>query len=76
MSGEPMVLMGINKINSKLKFLYCRNKFLTPELRRMFCYALIRTHFDYGCTAWYPNLTEKQRRYKLCKINLHGFLTE
>ena len=37
MSGEPMVLKVVNKINEKLKLLYRKNKFLTPALRRMQC---------------------------------------
>ena len=41
MSGEPMALKVINKINGKLKFLYRKNGFLTPGLRRMLCSALI-----------------------------------
>ena len=32
MSGEPMALKVINKINGKLKFLYGKNRFLSPEL--------------------------------------------
>ena len=40
MSGEPMALNIINKINRKLKFLYQKNSFLTPGLRRMLCNAL------------------------------------
>ena len=35
------------------------NRFLTPELRRLLCNALIEPHFDYACSAWYPNLTQK-----------------
>ena len=62
MSGEPMALKVINKINGKLKFLYRKNRFLSPELRRMFCNALIQPHFDYPCSAWYPNLTEKTKK--------------
>ena len=46
MSGEPMALKVINKINSKLKFLYRKNRFLSPELQRMLCNALIQPHFD------------------------------
>ena len=46
MSGEPMALKFINKINGKLKFLYRKNRFLSPELRRMFCNALIQQYFD------------------------------
>ena len=40
MSGEPVALKALNKINGKLKFLYRKNKFLTPTLRRMLCNAL------------------------------------
>ena len=32
MSGEPMALKVINKINGKLKFLYRKNSFLKPGL--------------------------------------------
>ena len=59
MSGEPMPLKVINKINRKLKFLYRKNSFLTPGLRRMLYNVLIEPHFDYACSAWYPNLNEK-----------------
>ena len=49
---------ALSKINGKLKFLYHKNKFLTPILQRMLSNALIQSHFDYTCSAWYPNLTE------------------
>ena len=62
MSGEPMGLKVANKINGKLKFLYRKNKFLTPELGRMLWNALIQLHFNCACTAWYPNLTEKAKK--------------
>ena len=66
MSKEPVALKVINKINDKLKFLYRKNRFLSPELRRMLCNALIQPHFDYACPAWYPNLTEKaQKKIKI-----------
>ena len=52
-----MAIKIISKINSKLKFLYRKNKYLTPQLRRMLSNALIQPHFDYACTAWYPPLT-------------------
>ena len=59
MSGEAMALNVVNKISNKLKFLYCKNSFLTPALKRLLCKALIHPHFDYVCSAWYPNLTKK-----------------
>ena len=60
--GEPMALKALNKINGKLKFLYRKNKFLTPTLRRMLCNAIIQPHFDYACSAWYPNLNENLKK--------------
>ena len=40
-----MVLKVINKINSRLRLLLCN--------------AIIQPHFDYACSAWYPNLSKK-----------------
>ena len=59
---RPMALKVVNKINEKLKFLYRKNKFLTPELRKMLCNALIQLHFHYACKVWYQNLTEKTKK--------------
>ena len=58
LNGESMALYVINKVNSKLKFLYRKNKFLSPALRRLLCNALIQPHFDYACSAWFPNLNK------------------
>ena len=33
--------------------------FVTPALRHLFCNTLIQPHFDYACSAWYPNLIKK-----------------
>ena len=59
MPRETMALSVINKINNKLKFLYRKNRFLTPTLRRLLCNAIIQPHFDYASSAWFPNLTKK-----------------
>ena len=59
MSGETMALRVIEKINSQLKFLYRKSRFLDVPLRRLLFDALIQPHFDYVCTAWYLNLTKK-----------------
>ena len=53
-----MALNVIGKINSRLKFLYRKGDFLTPELRRLLCNALIQPHFDYALSAWYLNLNK------------------
>ena len=62
MSGETMALKTIEKINQKLRFLYRKNRCLTQELRRLLCNARIQPHFDYACSAWYPNLTQKLKK--------------
>ena len=56
MSGEPMVLKVVNKINGKLKLLYRKNKFLTPALRRMQC--------AYSATFWLPAHSLEPKSYK------------
>ena len=60
-SGKSMALNGIDKINSRLKFLRRQNRFLTLPLRRLLCNALIQPLFGYACTAWFPNLSKKLR---------------
>ena len=62
-----------NKIISKvarLKFLHWKNKYLTPNLCCLLCSALIQPHFDYACSAWYPNLSKKLKsRIQTLQIN-------
>ena len=45
-STETMALSVINKINNMLKFLYWKNRFLSPTLKRFLFNALIQPHFD------------------------------
>ena len=59
MSGESMANKVISKVNARLKVLHRKNKYLTPNLRRLLCHALIQPHFDYACAAWDPNLSKK-----------------
>ena len=37
LSGESMALKAISKINSRLIFLYRKNRFLPPPFRRLLC---------------------------------------
>ena len=59
LSGESMVTKVLGKINGRLKFLCWKISFLSGSLRRMLCNSLIQPHFDYACSAWYPNLNNK-----------------
>ena len=62
LSGESMALKVLTKISSRLSFLYRKQSFLNSKLRRMLCNALIQPHFDYACSAWYPNLNKKNSK--------------
>ena len=59
MSEESMTHKVISIVNARLKFLLRKNKYLTPNLRRLLCDALIQLHFDYAYSAGYPNLSKK-----------------
>ena len=56
LSGESMALHVLNKINSRLRFLYRQNRFLNKPLRRLLCNTMNQPFLDYACSAWYPSL--------------------
>ena len=60
LSGESMAIHVINKINSRLRFLYRQNRF-NFSLQRLLCNAMIQPSFDYACNAWYPNINKKSK---------------
>ena len=62
MSGESMALKVINKIDSRLKSLHRKDKFLTPALSSLLCNALTQPHFDYASSPWYLDLTQKMKK--------------
>ena len=59
LSGESMFLNIIEKVNSRLKFLYRQNRSLTPRLRRLLCDTVVQPLFDYACIAWFSNLSKR-----------------
>ena len=62
LSGESMAIHVINKVITRLRFLYRQNKFLDIPLRRLLCNAMIQPFFDYACNTWYPNLNKKLKK--------------
>ena len=65
MAGESMAYKIICKVNARLKFLRRKIKYLTPNRRQLLWKALIQPHFDYACSTWYSNLSEKENLKKL-----------
>ena len=45
--------------NSRLRFLYRKNRFLNVTLHRLLCNTIIQTFFDNACNAWYLNINKK-----------------
>ena len=59
MFWESMPHTVISKVNARLNFLHWNNIYLTPNLHPLLCNGLLQPHFDYACSAWYPNLSKK-----------------
>ena len=66
-----MGLHVLKKLNSRLKSLYRKNIFLSPPLRRLLCNAIIQPHFDYACTAWFPNLNKNLKKITNISKQMH-----
>ena len=61
---KSLGLIALNKthnVNSSLKFLRRQSRFSTPSICRLLCNVLIQPPFDYGCTAWFSNLSKNLR---------------
>ena len=67
LSGESMALHVLNKINSRLRFLYRQSRFLNRLLLGLLCNVLIQLFFDYLCSAWYPSL--RKDLYKRLQVS-------
>ena len=58
-----MAIHVINKINSRLRFLYHQNRFPNFSLHRLSWNAMIQPFFDYACNAWYQNINKKLKNH-------------
>ena len=61
LSGEVTGDKVIKKANSRLKFLYRKGKYLNTGTKKLLVSALIQSHYDYGCSVWYPALTKNTK---------------
>ena len=69
LSGRGMAIKVLNKVNSRLRFLYRKQSVLNNHLRRLLCNAIIQPHFDYASQTWYPNLTKALSKKVQCAQN-------
>ena len=69
-----MALHVLNKINSRLRFLYRQNIFLNKPIRRLLCNSMIQPFFYYICPAWYRSLKKDlQKRLQVSQNNCVRF---
>ena len=73
LSGESMALHILYKINSRLRFLYRKNRFLNKPLCRLLCNAMIQPFFE-ACSPRYPSLRKDlQKRLQVSQNNCVRF---
>ena len=66
-----MAMKSLRKIKTKLQFLYRKNEFLNPKLRRLLCDSLMQPQFDYACVSWYALVRKKMRKtIQVTQINI------
>ena len=61
LSREPMALQFMMKINARLRFLCRKWRFLSRNLCRLMCNAMIQHYFDYACSSWHSKLNKVLR---------------
>ena len=52
----------INKVNTRLKFLYRNGSWLNTRSRLTLSSALIQCYFDYCCSSWYSSLGKSMKK--------------
>ena len=62
MSGQSMAHKVISTVDTRLKLLQLKKKYLTPKLRCLLCNTLVQPHSDYARSAWHPNLSKKNQK--------------
>ena len=60
--GESIVSSIVQKVNSRLKFLYRQARFLDQKSKYSLCSALILCHLDYSSSSWYTGLSKTLKR--------------
>ena len=53
LSGECMGVKVVKKVNSRLKYLYRKGKYLDHNSKKLLVNSLVQCHYDYACSSWY-----------------------
>ena len=75
--GESIVTSIVQKVNSRLKFLYRQARFLDQKSKFSLCSALILCHLDYSSSSWYSGLSKTlKRKLQICQNKVFRFILE
>ena len=76
-SGESIVSSIVQKVNSRLKFLYRQARFLDQKSKLSLCSALIQCHLNYSCSSWYSGLTKTlKHKLQICQNKCVRFILD
>ena len=75
LNGEFIVDSVVQKVNSRLKFLYRQARFLDFKCKMSLCASLIQCHIDYACRAWYSGLSKRfKQKLQICQNKVVRFI--
>ena len=75
--GESIVSSIVQKVNSRLKFLYRQARFLDQKSKFSLCSALILCHLDYSSSSWYSGLSKTlKRKLQICQNKVLRFILD
>ena len=75
LSGEKTVNDIVNKVNSRIKFLYRQTHFMKIETKKLLASAIVVPHFDYAIASWYCGLTKTlQNKLQLTQNRVIRFI--
>ena len=77
LDGENIASKVIKKVNSRIKFLYRKSKFLNAHSKKLLVSALLQCHLDYACSSWYSGLTKTtQKKLQICQNKMVRYTLE
>ena len=75
LSGDYIVDSIVQKVNSRLKFLYRQARFLDLKCKMSLCSSLIQCHIDYASSAWYSGLSKSfKQKLQICQNKMVRFI--
>ena len=73
--GDYIVDSIVQKVNSRLKFLYRQVRFLDLKCKMSLCSSLIQCNIDYASSAWYSGLSKCfKQKLQICQNKMVRYI--